>query len=182
MTINLGNKAVSRNIWHIAYQLCPFQLRAQFPAFLSVHPKCNNVLLVFMKTCETESLQFKKLNLLLPSCHYLVLVSLKMLAELPQALEGAKLGQSISVLHIVLHWDNIFKDCPALMVWRRGVWSKWKSMHASTAGLCSWCSRQLSKGGGWDYTALISMQLLLVFQWNVKWSWTNVATAQLQNG
>jgi len=51
-----------------------------------------------MEICETESLQLKKLNLLLPSYHYLILVSLKILVELSQALEGDKLGQNISIL------------------------------------------------------------------------------------
>lgn len=52
----------------------------------------------FMRTYETESLQFKKLDFLLPSKHGLILVSQKILAELSQTLEGAKLVQNFSVI------------------------------------------------------------------------------------
>jgi len=49
-----------------------------------------------MKPYETESLRFKKMTILLPSRHGLILV-LQILAELSQTLEGAKLVQNFSV-------------------------------------------------------------------------------------
>lgn len=53
--------------------------------FLSFTNKCNSVLLTFTKPCETESLQFKKLNFLLPSRYDLIVILQKILS---QTLEG----------------------------------------------------------------------------------------------
>lgn len=64
MTLNWGNKDVNRNIWDPEYYTSCASVNSisNSNAFIPILPKCNSILLTFIKTCEIEALQFKKLN------------------------------------------------------------------------------------------------------------------------